>query len=70
VNCTVFVQDQRLRVLANIDCGDQSSSMEETVVLLPPEVTAVRTFFASAERTAMVLPNRLRLSYHHGSFAR
>jgi len=66
VNCSVFVQDQSLRVLGTVPCGDSSTSMEGTVISLPADVTSVRVFFQSTTQQTIVLPSRLRVSYHTG----
>ena len=70
VNCTVFIQDQRLRVIGTAGCGEPSTSMDDTIVRLSPDVTSVRVFFQSPTQNTMVLPNRLRITYHHGAGAR
>jgi hypothetical protein len=70
VNCTMFVQDQRLHVLAVAPCGDLSLAVDGTFVPLPADVTAVRIFFRGETKTTIMLPSRLRISYHHGATAR
>ena len=69
VNCTASIQDQALRVLATVPCGTPSASMVDSIVPLTPDVTAVRVFFLSPTQSTMVLPSRLRISYHHGAAA-
>jgi hypothetical protein len=70
VNCWMFVQDQRLNVLTDAPCGELSLAMDGTVVPLAADVAAVRVFFRSEKKTTMLLPKRLRISYHHGATAR
>jgi hypothetical protein len=67
VNCVVSVQDQSLRLLDTVPCGDPSASMEDTIISLPADVTSVRIFFHSATQQPMVLPGRLRISYSTGA---
>jgi hypothetical protein len=67
VNCALFIQDQGMRVLGSAPCGDASAAMQDTVISLPADVTSLRVFFQSSSQKTVVLPNRLRLSYHQGA---
>jgi hypothetical protein len=70
VNCSLFIQDQALHVLGAAPCGDVPTAMDDTVISLPADVTSVRVFFQSTAQKTIVLPNRLRITYHHEGAAR
>jgi hypothetical protein len=66
VNCTVLLQDQRFRGIGSVNCGDVSTAMKDQLIPLAADVTSIRVYFQGRAQEPIVLPGRLRISYHHG----